>query len=55
MMLIFHLALMEYYRVLGLDIGTKRIGLALSDPLLITAQPFETIQRKSSVCYCILQ
>ena len=37
---------MEYYRVLGLDIGTKRIGLALSDPLLITAQPFETILRK---------
>ena len=32
-------------RVLGLDIGKKRIGVALSDPLLITAQPFETIQR----------
>ena len=37
---------MEYYRVLGLDIGTKRIGLAMSDPLLITAQPFDTISRK---------
>ena len=34
------------YRVIGLDIGTKRIGVALSDPLLITAQPFSTIDRK---------
>ena len=34
------------YRVIGLDIGTKRIGIALSDPLLITAQPFTTIERK---------
>ena len=33
-------------RILGLDIGTVRIGLALSDPLGITAQPLETIQRK---------
>ncbi len=32
-------------RVMGLDIGTKRIGVALSDPLLIIAQPFETIAR----------
>ncbi|MCR4880529.1 MAG: Holliday junction resolvase RuvX [bacterium] len=32
-------------RVMGLDIGTKRIGIALSDPLLITAQPFDTIDR----------
>jgi len=32
-------------RLLGLDIGTKRIGIALSDPLLITAQPFTTISR----------
>ena len=33
-------------RILGLDIGTVRIGLALSDPLGITAQPLETIQCK---------
>ena len=32
-------------RVMGLDIGKKRIGIAMSDPLLITAQPFDTIQR----------
>lgn len=27
-------------RILGIDYGDRRIGLALSDPLLITAQPF---------------
>ena len=33
-------------RILGLDIGEKRIGVAISDPLLITAQPMETILRE---------
>ncbi|MDD3593536.1 MAG: Holliday junction resolvase RuvX [Candidatus Gastranaerophilales bacterium] len=33
-------------RVLGLDIGKKRIGIAVSDPLLITAQPLDTILRE---------
>ena len=33
-------------RVMGLDIGTKRIGIALSDLLHITAQPCDTILRK---------
>ena len=32
-------------RIMGLDIGKKRIGIAMSDPLLITSQPFDTIQR----------
>jgi putative Holliday junction resolvase len=32
-------------RILGLDIGTKTIGLALSDPLLMVATPMETIRR----------
>jgi putative holliday junction resolvase len=32
-------------RVLALDIGKKRIGLAVSDELHITAQGLETIQR----------
>lgn len=32
-------------RILGLDVGTKRIGVALSDPLSLTAQGLETIQR----------
>ena len=34
-------------RILALDYGTKRIGVALSDELGWTAQPLETIARKS--------
>jgi putative Holliday junction resolvase len=30
-------------RILGVDVGTRRIGLALSDPLGITAQPLEAL------------
>lgn len=30
-------------RILGVDYGTKRIGLAISDPLGIFAQPFEMV------------
>ena len=33
-------------RVLGLDYGSKTVGVALSDALGLTAQPFETIVRK---------
>jgi len=33
-------------RILGLDVGTKRIGLAISDELLLTAQGAKVIQRK---------
>lgn len=32
-------------RVMGLDLGTKTIGVALSDALLWTAQGLKTIQR----------
>jgi putative holliday junction resolvase len=35
------------HRVLGLDVGSKRIGVAVSDPLGITAQGLETIQRQN--------
>ena len=35
-------------RVLGVDYGTKTVGVAVSDPLEITAQPLETIERKSA-------
>ena len=35
-------------RILGLDHGDRRIGLALSDPLQIIAKPFETIDLKFS-------
>ncbi|MDY0234558.1 MAG: Holliday junction resolvase RuvX [Gudongella sp.] len=34
-------------RILGLDVGTKRIGVALSDPLGFSAQPYTTIIRES--------
>ena len=34
-------------RVLGLDIGDKTIGIAISDPLGFTAQGITTIRRKS--------
>ena len=33
-------------RILGLDYGTKTVGVAMSDPLLLTAQEFETITRE---------
>ena len=32
-------------RIMALDVGSKRIGVALSDPLKITAQGLETFQR----------
>ena len=34
-------------RILGLDFGTKTVGVALSDELLITAQGVEIIRRKA--------
>lgn len=33
-------------RVMALDVGDKRIGIAISDPLKITAQSLETLNRK---------
>ena len=33
-------------RILGLDYGTKTVGVAVSDELGLTAQPLETIKRK---------
>ena len=35
-------------RLIGLDYGTKTVGVAVSDELGITAQPLETITRTSS-------
>lgn len=35
-------------RIMGLDYGTKTVGVAVSDPLLLTAQPLLTITRKSA-------
>ncbi|MDO4333251.1 MAG: Holliday junction resolvase RuvX [Eubacteriales bacterium] len=33
-------------RIMGLDFGSKTVGVAVSDPLLITAQGIEIIRRK---------
>ena len=33
-------------RILGLDYGTKTVGVAVSDPLMFTAQGVEIIRRK---------
>jgi len=35
-------------RIMGIDYGEKRIGIALSDPLLTFAYPFITLQNDSS-------
>lgn len=32
-------------RIMGLDLGSKTVGVAISDALLVTAQPIETITR----------
>lgn len=37
---------MEYKRIMGLDVGDKRIGIAVSDLLMITAQGLETYHRR---------
>lgn len=33
-------------RIMGLDFGSRTVGIAISDELLITAQGIETIERK---------
>lgn len=35
-------------RILGLDVGDRKIGVAISDPLLITAQGVKTIIKESN-------
>lgn len=35
-------------RVMGLDVGDKTIGVALSDPMFLIANPLETIKRKKA-------
>ncbi|MCR4924376.1 MAG: Holliday junction resolvase RuvX [Lachnospiraceae bacterium] len=36
----------EQGRIMGLDFGSKTVGVALSDPMLITAQGLEIIRRE---------
>ncbi len=33
-------------RIMGLDFGSKTVGVAISDPLLLTAQGIEIVRRK---------
>lgn len=42
-------AVNEYKRILAIDYGRKRIGLALSDPLQMFATPFKTILNDSQL------
>jgi putative Holliday junction resolvase len=37
----------RHQRILALDFGTKRIGMAVSDPLGVTAQGLPTLARKN--------
>jgi len=38
-----------YQRILGIDYGSQRVGLSLSDPLGIIAQPIEALKNDSSL------
>jgi putative holliday junction resolvase len=38
---------MKEQRLMALDVGDKRIGVAISDPMLLFAQPLTTIEVKS--------
>jgi putative transcription antitermination factor YqgF len=42
----FHAALAPGARLIGIDVGTKTLGLALSDVLRTVASPLETIRRR---------
>lgn len=35
-------------RIMGLDFGSKTVGVAISDPLFLTAQGIEIVRRKSA-------
>ena len=38
-------------RIMGLDFGSRTVGVAISDSLLLTAQGVEIIRRKE--CRCV--
>lgn len=42
-------------RILAIDYGTKRVGLALSDPMKILASPFDTIENNKLLTAKILK
>lgn len=45
---------MQYYRIMGIDYGDKRIGIALTDLMQIIASPYEvykTVDEKADIDY----
>jgi putative Holliday junction resolvase len=42
-------------RVLGIDFGYKRIGIAISDPSRLIAQALTTLHRKGSLAPILLE
>ncbi len=44
-----------FQRILGIDVGSKRIGLALSDPLCITAQPVDAVEHSPKGWIALLE
>ena len=40
-------------RVMGLDFGSKTVGVAISDPLFVTAQGIEIIEEKQRISCAI--
>lgn len=42
-------------RIMGLDMGTRRIGVALSDPLRVIASPYRTVERRGEAWRAELQ
>lgn len=38
-------------RILAIDYGTRRVGLAVTDPLQLIASPLDTIQEKESISF----
>jgi putative holliday junction resolvase len=39
----------SYQRILGVDYGSVRVGLSISDPLGLIAQPFEALKNDASL------
>lgn len=46
---------MEEERILAIDFGTKRIGLAITDPLKMFAIPFDTLPNNISTITAIVK
>ena len=45
---------MNIFRIMSIDYGTVRIGLALSDPLQIIANPFKVIQNSGEEVFSVI-